>query len=86
MIPCPAIAAVASRYSSAKRNWDSPSRSTPSALIPLLGRQDWWAMWFKALGVDREGESQFRFADEYLDATAAMAGHGITVGDRKSVV
>ena len=30
--------------------------------------------------MDREGESQFRFADEYLDATAAMAGHGITVG------
>jgi len=50
------------------------------AQIPLLGRQDWWALWFKALGVDREGESHFRFADEYLDATAAMAGHGITLG------
>jgi LysR family glycine cleavage system transcriptional activator len=50
------------------------------AQIPLLGRPDWWALWFKALGVDREGESQFRFAEEYLDATAAMAGHGITLG------
>jgi LysR family glycine cleavage system transcriptional activator len=48
--------------------------------IPLLGRQDWWAMWFKAFGVDHQHESQFRFADEHLDAAAAIAGHGITLG------
>jgi LysR family glycine cleavage system transcriptional activator len=48
--------------------------------IPLLGRQDWWVLWFKALGLERAGESQFRFAEEYLDAEAAIAGHGITLG------
>jgi LysR family transcriptional regulator, glycine cleavage system transcriptional activator len=47
--------------------------------IALLGRQDWWQMWFKALGLDFKCESQFRFADEYLDAEAAIAGHGITL-------
>ncbi len=48
--------------------------------IPLLGRQDWWEVWFKALGFDQKCETQFRFADEYLDAAAAIAGHGITLG------
>jgi LysR family glycine cleavage system transcriptional activator len=52
----------------------------PQSQIPLLGRQDWWGLWFSALGVEREGESQFRFAEEYLDAAAAIAGHGITLG------
>ena len=47
--------------------------------IPLLGRHDWWTTWFKALGLDQECESQFRFADEHLDAAAAIAGHGITL-------
>jgi LysR family glycine cleavage system transcriptional activator len=46
----------------------------------LLGRQDWWATWFKAAGLEHDCESQFRFADEYLDAEAAIAGHGITLG------
>lgn len=48
--------------------------------IPLLGRQDWWEVWFKAFGFDQKCETQFRFADEYLDAAAAIAGHGITLG------
>lgn len=47
--------------------------------IPLLGRQDWWADWFKALGIEHSSESQFSFAEEHLDAAAAVAGHGITL-------
>jgi LysR family glycine cleavage system transcriptional activator len=47
--------------------------------IPLLGRQDWWVSWFCALGIDHSCESQFSFADEHLDAAAAIAGHGITL-------
>jgi LysR family glycine cleavage system transcriptional activator len=47
--------------------------------VPLLGRQDWWQTWFKTLGLDHRCESQFRFADEHLDAAAAIAGHGITL-------
>jgi LysR family glycine cleavage system transcriptional activator len=47
--------------------------------IPLLGRQDWWMMWFKAFGLEYEGKTRFRFADEHLDAAAAIAGHGITL-------
>jgi LysR family glycine cleavage system transcriptional activator len=50
---------------------------------PLLGRPDWWALWRRALGYpeplspDRFGVT---FADEYLDASAAIAGHGVTIG------
>ncbi|HET8749398.1 MAG TPA: LysR substrate-binding domain-containing protein [Sphingomicrobium sp.] len=51
----------------------------PQSQIPLLGRQDWWEIWFKTLGVDHACASQFRFADEYLDAEAAIAGNGITL-------
>ena len=51
----------------------------PRSEIPLLGREDWWAMWFKIVGVEQGRESQFRFADEYLDAEAAIAGGGITL-------
>jgi LysR family transcriptional regulator, glycine cleavage system transcriptional activator len=47
--------------------------------VPLLGRQDWWEMWFKAQGLDHKCESRLRFADEHLDAEAAIAGHGITL-------
>lgn len=47
--------------------------------IPLLGRRDWWELWFKALGMEHECGPRFRFADEYLDAEAAMAGNGITL-------
>jgi LysR family glycine cleavage system transcriptional activator len=47
--------------------------------IPLLGRQDWWELWFKTLGLGQARDAQFRFADEYLDAEAAIAGNGITL-------
>jgi LysR family glycine cleavage system transcriptional activator len=50
--------------------------------VPLLGRPDWWGLWYRALGVedplppDRFGTT---LATEYLDATAAIAGHGIAI-------
>jgi LysR family glycine cleavage system transcriptional activator len=47
---------------------------------PLLGRPDWWSNWFRTLGDDRPRKYGVRFADEHLDAAAAIAGHGITIG------
>ncbi len=50
---------------------------------PLLGRPDWWALWYRALGVapgpppDRFGTS---LAAEHMDIAAAIAGHGIAIG------
>ncbi|MGH6695758.1 LysR substrate-binding domain-containing protein [Sphingopyxis sp.] len=51
--------------------------------VPLLGRPDWWALWYRALGVapgpppDRFGTS---LAAEHMDIAAAIAGHGIAIG------
>ena len=51
--------------------------------VPLLGRPDWWALWYRALGVvpgprpDRFGTS---LAAEHMDIAAAVAGHGIAIG------
>jgi LysR family glycine cleavage system transcriptional activator len=50
---------------------------------PLLGRQDWWRLWFAARGCARPPRpDQFgiHLADEHLDAAAAAAGHGVTIG------
>src|SRR3954469_5626288 len=51
--------------------------------VPLLGRPDWWTMWFRARGFDA-GRSRDKFgtslAHEYLDIAAAVAGHGIAIG------
>jgi LysR family glycine cleavage system transcriptional activator len=51
--------------------------------LPLLGRPDWWAAWYRDL--DREpGPSAERFGTrlsaEHLDIAAAIAGHGIAIG------
>jgi LysR family glycine cleavage system transcriptional activator len=51
--------------------------------VPLLGRPDWWALWYRALGIDNPTlASDFRtnLATEYLDIAAAIAGQGITIG------
>jgi LysR family glycine cleavage system transcriptional activator len=51
--------------------------------VPLLGRPDWWALWFKASGSGlRPLPEQFgtRLAAEHLDIAAAIAGHGIAIG------
>jgi LysR family glycine cleavage system transcriptional activator len=51
--------------------------------VPLLGRPDWWSMWFRARGFDA-GPSRDKFgtslAHEYLDIAAAVAGQGIAIG------
>ena len=51
--------------------------------VPLLGRPDWWTMWFRARGFDA-GPSREKFgtslAHEYLDIAAAVAGQGIAMG------
>lgn len=51
--------------------------------VPLLGRPDWWALWYRALGA-APGPSRDRFgtslAAEHLDIAAAIAGHGIAIG------
>ena len=50
--------------------------------VPLLGRTDWWSLWYRALGVRDPPLDSIRnnlFA-EYLDITQAIAGHGIAIG------
>ena len=57
----------------------------PRALpdVPLLGRPDWWALWYRALGFDQAPAPE-RFGTtlsaEYLDIAAAIAGQGIAIG------
>ena len=50
---------------------------------PMLGRPDWWAAWYEQRGyrnldlTERFGTS---LQSEYLDAEAAIAGQGVTIG------
>jgi LysR family transcriptional regulator, glycine cleavage system transcriptional activator len=51
--------------------------------VPLIGRADWWALWFRAVGgkdVSLKGRIHSHLSTEYLDAKEAIAGHGITIG------
>jgi LysR family glycine cleavage system transcriptional activator len=51
--------------------------------VPLLGRPDWWAMWYRARGIQSAPARESfgtRLPHEYLDAAAALAGQGITIG------
>jgi LysR family transcriptional regulator, glycine cleavage system transcriptional activator len=48
--------------------------------LPLLGRPDWWELWFRALGRNSPRSFGIQLAEEHLDAVAAIAGHGITIG------
>jgi LysR family glycine cleavage system transcriptional activator len=51
--------------------------------LPLIGRADWWALWFRALGgndITLRGRIQSHLSTEYLDAKEAIAGHGVTIG------
>jgi DNA-binding transcriptional LysR family regulator len=51
--------------------------------VPRLGRPDWWALWYRALGLqDRMSPESFgtHLSAEYLDVAAAVAGHGIAIG------
>lgn len=50
---------------------------------PLIGRRDWWKRWLQTAGL-AGGDFSERFANaypaEHLDAAAAIAGDGITIG------
>lgn len=51
--------------------------------VPLLGRPDWWALWYRALGrTERISPRAFgtQLAHEHLDVAAAVAGQGIAIG------
>lgn len=51
--------------------------------VPLLGRPDWWALWYRAQGhndVALDGRFGTRLSAEYLDIAAAVAGHGVAIG------
>ncbi|WP_149194558.1 LysR substrate-binding domain-containing protein [Luteimonas suaedae] len=51
--------------------------------VPLLGRDDWWTLWYRALGfsdVALPGSFGTRLSAEYLDIAAAAAGHGVAIG------
>jgi LysR family glycine cleavage system transcriptional activator len=51
--------------------------------VPLLGRPDWWALWYRALGfggIAPPGGFGTNFAAEHLDIAAAIAGHGVAIG------
>lgn len=51
--------------------------------VPLLGRPDWWALWYAAAGrptADLSGRFGTTLATEHLDAAAAIAGQGVTIG------
>lgn len=51
--------------------------------VPLLGRTDWWELWYRALGFEEVPALKSISANlsaEYLDITQALAGHGIAIG------
>lgn len=50
---------------------------------PLLGRGDWWMLWYRALGREPpipQHALGTQLAAEYLDIAEAVAGHGIAIG------
>lgn len=58
----------------------APSQLAAGLDAPLLGRRDWWDLWFRALGRETPQRFGIHLADEHLDAAAAIAGHGVTIG------
>lgn len=51
--------------------------------VPLLGRPDWWAAWYEQRGyrsIDLAKRFGMSLQAEYLDAAAAIAGQGVTIG------
>jgi LysR family glycine cleavage system transcriptional activator len=50
--------------------------------VPLLGRPDWWTLWYRALGAAQApdpGRFGTSLSAEHLDVAAALAGHGIAI-------
>lgn len=53
------------------------------AEIPLLGRRDWWELWYQARGfgnVVLAGRLGTTMPVEHLDIALAVAGHGVAIG------
>lgn len=51
--------------------------------VPLLGRRDWWEIWFRGggrAGVPEAGQFPVSLEYEHLDIAAAVAGQGIAIG------
>lgn len=51
--------------------------------VQLLGRQDWWELWYRARGfgnVSLAGRLRMTMPDEHLDIALAVAGHGVAIG------
>ena len=51
--------------------------------VPLLGRTDWWLLWYRSLGFEEVPALKSISANlsaEYLDITQALAGHGVAIG------
>lgn len=53
------------------------------AEIPLLGRKDWWELWYRERGhteVALAGRLGASMPVEHLDIALAVAGHGVAIG------
>lgn len=51
--------------------------------VPLLGRQDWWELWYRARGFDDvalAGRFGTSLPVEHLDIAAAISGQGVAIG------
>jgi LysR family transcriptional regulator, glycine cleavage system transcriptional activator len=80
LLPSIFMPLCAPKFKEAAKRLDHPRRQLE---VPLLGRPDWWALWFRALGrADRLASSTFgtQLAHEHLDVAAAIAGQGIAIG------
>ena len=80
LLPSIFMPLCAPKLKSAAAALSNPRRAVE---LPLLGRPDWWAMWFRARGFDTvPGRDKFGMSltHEYLDIAAAVAGHGIAIG------
>jgi LysR family transcriptional regulator, glycine cleavage system transcriptional activator len=69
----PSMKAAAARLADPRRAKD----------VPLLGRRDWWTLWYQALGFNEVPALKSIGANlsvEYLDITQALAGDGVAIG------
>lgn len=49
--------------------------------VPLLGRADWWTLWYRALARGMPKHSfGTQLSAEHLDVAEAVAGHGVAIG------
>ncbi|HEY0681324.1 MAG TPA: LysR substrate-binding domain-containing protein [Steroidobacter sp.] len=69
----PAMKSVAAKLADPRRAME----------VPLLGRADWWLLWYRALGFEEVpalASIRTTLVAEYLDITQALAGHGVAIG------